>query len=358
MDEKPPASALFNAYYYAHDCGEPYCRNDIWLKQFDSVAERICLDIQPTTVLDAGCALGLLVEVLRKRDVQAWGIDISEFAIENVHPDIRQYCRVGSITEPFEHPHYDLIVSIEVLEHLPKEDADKAIANLCQHTDDILFSSTPFDYDEATHFNVQPTEYWAERFARHGFFRDMDFDASFITTWAIRFRRQKMSHSGLAWNYERHLMPLLNGNIVLRKQVIKNRYQLEHMEQRLADAEQDNKNLGEQLTQERAKLQLSEQCIAELEQNRVDSTNQLAEAQTQLNVAVTRTEVLTHENAEAALQLAERRAQLDATRRRIALLEQENQAMRQQLVETHAQLTALQNSRWYKLAQILRSLRK
>jgi len=249
MDDQPPKSELFNAYYYAHDCGEPYCRNEAWLNLFDSFAERIFQDIQPTTVLDAGCAIGLLVEVLRKRGTQAWGVDISEFAIQNAHPDIRQYCKVGSITEPFEIPHYDLIVCIEVLEHLPKEDAGKAIANLCQHSDDILFSSTPYDYNEATHFNVQPTEYWVEHFARHGYFRDVDFDASFITPWAIRFRLRKITPASLARDYERKLMPLLHGNTALRRQVINNRDQLESFEKRLAHAEEVNQSLADQLNE-------------------------------------------------------------------------------------------------------------
>ena len=83
----------------------------------------------------------------------------------------------------------DLITCIEVVEHMPELEAQKAIANFCQHSDDILFSSTPFDYREATHFNVHPPEYWAELFARQGFLRDVDFEATFLTPWAVRFRR-------------------------------------------------------------------------------------------------------------------------------------------------------------------------
>ena len=142
--------------YFSHDCGEPYQRSDVWLNLFRGYAERIHQDINPATVLDAGCAMGFLVEMLRKRGVQAWGIDISEYAIQNVHPDIRPYCRIGSVLEPFPHPKYDLIVCMEVLEHLTSEEAEKAVANLCNHADDILFSSTPLDYREVTHDNVQP----------------------------------------------------------------------------------------------------------------------------------------------------------------------------------------------------------
>jgi SAM-dependent methyltransferase len=351
MDDKPPASDLFNAYYYAHDCGEPYLRNEIWLNRFDAFAYRICQDIQPSTVLDAGCALGMLVEVLRKRGVQAWGVDISEFAIQNVHADIRPFCKVGSITEPFEFPRYDLIVSIEVLEHLPEAETDKAIANLCQHSDDILFSSTPYDYHEATHFNVHPTEYWVECFARYGFFRDVDFDASFITPWAIRFRCQKLTLANLARDYERRFMPLLNENIVLRREVIDNRSRLDYNERNIAhleekslqlgqgnqELEQRNQELEHQLSEVHNQLSQSAQRIGELEQANAENLDLLHDKQSQLNLAVSQVSELTEA-------LAQQNASFT---NRIAQLEQEKQALASNLESIH--------QRWlYKLYQTVR----
>ena len=78
-----------------------------------------------------------------------------------------------------------------MLEHLQPHEAEQAVENFCAHADDVVFSSTPFDYKEASHFNVQPPEYWAELFARHGFYRDLDYDASYMTRWATRFRKAK-----------------------------------------------------------------------------------------------------------------------------------------------------------------------
>ncbi len=226
-------SELFNAYYYSHDCGKPYERNQEWLGLFDGLARRIVSDIKPTTALDAGCAMGFLVEGLRKHGVDAWGIDISEYAIQKVHPEFQPYCQVSSILEPFPQAHYDLIVCIEVLEHLQPAEASKAIANLCKHSDDILFSSTPYDYQEATHFNVQPPEYWAEAFARHGFLRDVDFDASFITPWAMRLVRKDVPLVRLVHDYERRLMPLWKENADLRFQAIQARIQIEAYEKHI-----------------------------------------------------------------------------------------------------------------------------
>lgn len=205
----------FDAHYYATGCGAPYERNEAWLNFFGMIADRIISDIRPASVLDAGCAMGFLVEALRRRGVQAWGVDISDYAISQVHPDVREFCRVGSITEPFER-RYDLIVCIEVLEHMPSAEGERAIANLCAHTDDVLFSSSPRDFAEATHVNVQPPEYWAERFARRGLFHDLDFDASFITAWAMRFRRSDEPVHGLVRGYERRLARVQEENSQLR----------------------------------------------------------------------------------------------------------------------------------------------
>lgn len=206
----------FDAFYYAMGCGSSYDRHGHWLGFFQGMADQIIADLHPKNVLDAGCAKGFLVEGLRNRGVEAWGIDISEYAIQEVFDPIKPYCKVGSITDPFPQK-YDLIVTIEVVEHMAAEMGKKAIANMCAHTDRVLFSSTPFDYKETTHFNVQPPEYWAREFARHGFFRDVDFDASFITSWAVCFKKVDLPLHQLTYDYERRFWLLWKENTDLRK---------------------------------------------------------------------------------------------------------------------------------------------
>src|SRR5262249_10582784 len=156
-----------------------------WLRFFGYMAERIVSDIRPASVLDAGCAMGILVEALRDRGVEAYGIDISEYALANVREDIKAHCRLASVTEPFP-DRYALITCIETLEHLPPLDSEQAVANICAHTDDVLFSSTPNNFKEVTHNNVRGVEYWAELFGRHGLYRDVDYDPStYIAPWAV-----------------------------------------------------------------------------------------------------------------------------------------------------------------------------
>jgi SAM-dependent methyltransferase len=197
-----PDGSAFNEFYYRNCCGQPYERNETWRRFFDRIADRIVADINPRTVLDAGCATGMLVEALRERGVDARGIDLSAFAIGSIPEALRPFCREGSVAEPFGQ-RFDLIVCIEVLEHMASDEADRAIANFARHTDDVIFSSTPFDYREPTHVNVRMPEDWAEAFAREGLYRDVDFDASVITKWAARFTRRVVPAHRLVRDYER-----------------------------------------------------------------------------------------------------------------------------------------------------------
>ena len=134
---------LYGASYYASHCGAvPYERNDHWLGFFGRVADELQRAFAPQTVFDAGCALGLLVESLWDRGVEAHGRDISAWAIEHARPDIRGFCSIGSIAEPIE-GHYDLLTCIEVLEHIPEQDALRAITEMAKAAPRILFPRRP-----------------------------------------------------------------------------------------------------------------------------------------------------------------------------------------------------------------------
>ena len=220
MTESPKTEAdararEYDAWYFGHCCGHPYERTEEWLGFFDRIAERLVRELRPRSALDAGCAMGFLVEGLRKRGVDAFGVDVSDYAISHAHPAVAPYCTLGSITAPLSRD-YDLVVCIEVLEHLDAAEADLAIRNFCAHAPVILFSSTPNDYKEATHRNVQPPEYWAEKFAQYGFYRDVDFDASFVTPWALCVRRSDQPAPRIVRGYERRLSALTQENRELR----------------------------------------------------------------------------------------------------------------------------------------------
>ena len=196
----------FGEDYYMHGgCGGPYTQ---YREFFHGIAERIVADFAPTSVLDAGCAFGYLVEALRELGVEAYGIDISTYAINQVSEDVRPYCKVASLLEdlPDDMPHhYDLVTNIEVLEHLHEKESLSALAKLCTLTERIVFSSTPDDITEPTHYNVRLSEYWCLNFAEHGFRHALDYQADYISPQAMLFHKEDMSPVSLVEDYERHI---------------------------------------------------------------------------------------------------------------------------------------------------------
>jgi GT2 family glycosyltransferase/SAM-dependent methyltransferase len=185
MTMQPTQSDYDENYYRSHCGGIPYERSEPhWGRFFDGIAKAISEGLGPKSVFDAGCAKGFLVEALRKRDIEAFGRDFSEYAINEIPAPLRQFCAVGSIADPIEGS-YDLITCIEVLEHMTPEDGERAIGNLCSAAPVILFSSSPDDFNEPTHVNVRPPLHWLRLFAKHGFGPRSDYDPSYLCPWAM-----------------------------------------------------------------------------------------------------------------------------------------------------------------------------
>jgi hypothetical protein len=183
-----PASLYDEAYYRSHCGPHPYERNASWTRFFGDAADAIVRAAEPSTAVDVGCALGLLVEALWDRGVRAEGFDLSPYAIGNVRADMGAHCRIASILEPAA-GRYDVAICLEVLEHVPAEQTEPAIRNLTALADVVVFSSTPSDFDEPTHVNVRPTLTWLETFAAAGFAPDPRADLSAIAPHAMLLRR-------------------------------------------------------------------------------------------------------------------------------------------------------------------------
>jgi len=211
MNDSADPPFHYNESSHKFGSDRPDEHNSERLAYFDQIARKLVQEIRPQSVLDAGCTNGMLVEALRRYGVEAWGVCVSEVAASSIPEEVRPFCWVGSNLDRFPRS-YDLIICLEETEYLPNVQSEAVIENLCRHTDDILFSSIPPDYREVTHLNVQPPEYWAEQFALSGFFRDVDFDASWIDSWAGRFRKIDQPVHRMVREYEHRYWQLWKKN--------------------------------------------------------------------------------------------------------------------------------------------------
>jgi hypothetical protein len=172
-------------------------------------ARRLVDDLQPDSVLDAGSGLTSVVEKLRERDVDASALDAVE-----------------ALTEPLDRK-FELVLCIGVLERVPAPKAERAIENMCAATDRVLFSSSPSDFAEPTHVNVQAPEVWSAHFARQGFVRNLDFDASFVTPWAALYERSHALLPDVVRTYDRAWWRLRSEVREVREKVLELHEQLE-----------------------------------------------------------------------------------------------------------------------------------
>ena len=134
------------------------------------------LDIQEyfdfNTCVDYGCAKGFLVHALRIIGCDAYGEDISEYAVTNCHPEVEEY-----ISLPNEKK-YDLLICKDVLEHVEVKDIPGVLENFKDKSHQFFFTIPLGDKDrfrireyevDITHVTKKDEEWWINMFESQGF---------------------------------------------------------------------------------------------------------------------------------------------------------------------------------------------
>ena len=126
--------------------------------------------LNPTSVVDVGCGVGAWLSVFRDHGVtDVLGIDGSyvqpqclQIPRASFRPhDLRQPLRLDRV--------FDLVVSLEVAEHLPASCSGVFIDTLTRLGPVILFSAAIPYQGGAHHLNEQWPGYWAELFEQRGY---------------------------------------------------------------------------------------------------------------------------------------------------------------------------------------------
>lgn len=140
-------------------------------------ASSITRAIEFENVLDYGCAKGFMVYAMRLLGKQAYGADISNYAVSNCHPKVKDYLSVINSTDDLKGG-WDLIIAKDVLEHIDKEHLPKVLADFRARTKQILvavplgdgrrFRIREYEMD-ITHVVREPEEYWLTLLADAGF---------------------------------------------------------------------------------------------------------------------------------------------------------------------------------------------
>jgi 2-polyprenyl-3-methyl-5-hydroxy-6-metoxy-1,4-benzoquinol methylase len=140
-------------------------------------ASSIINNIKFDTVLDYGCAKGFMVYALRLLGKEAYGADVSQYAVENCHPKVKDYLQVIENTEQLTGG-WDLIIAKDVLEHIPKDIIPSVLHELRRRCK-TLFVAVPLgdgkryrirEYEmDVTHVVREPEEWWLTTIVDAGF---------------------------------------------------------------------------------------------------------------------------------------------------------------------------------------------
>lgn len=122
------------------------------------------------SVVDIGCGTGTWLSEFIKHDVNnVLGID-GNWVDEKMLLIPKDKFHSKDLNQKFNlERKYDLAISLEVAEHIKKENSDIFIDNLCKLSDVILFSAAiPNQFGEG-HINCNWQEYWIEKFEKRGY---------------------------------------------------------------------------------------------------------------------------------------------------------------------------------------------
>lgn len=126
--------------------------------------------IHPKSVIDVGCGTGTWLSVFQEHGVEdIWGVDGDYVDKKNLEiPQDRFFS--FDLKNPLSlDRQFDLVVSLEVAEHLPEDCAETFVDSLTRLGSVILFSAAiPFQGGRE-HINEQWLDYWAKYFQKKGY---------------------------------------------------------------------------------------------------------------------------------------------------------------------------------------------
>jgi SAM-dependent methyltransferase len=122
------------------------------------------------SVLDVGCGSGTWLKVCKELGVaEVFGVDGSALEAREANLAATEFRRLD-LNEPFNlGRRFDLVISVEVAEHLLPSTSAQFVRGLVAHGDLILFSAAIPDQGGTHHANERWQSYWAALFRAEGY---------------------------------------------------------------------------------------------------------------------------------------------------------------------------------------------
>lgn len=210
LEQPAGGSGVYDADYFLRgkETGKSLYSNYRWLPELtlpmvNSIIAHLGIK-QSDTILDFGCARGYTVKALRQLGYNAYGYDISQWALENADPQVRGYLIANEST--MYTGDFDWVIAKDVLEHVRSIDE---VVDMLKYVSRVgVFAVVPLahcseydvpDYEkDVTHVHRRPLSWWVGCFHQSG--------------WSVEGRYRV---NGVKDNYAQY--PMGNGFITARR---------------------------------------------------------------------------------------------------------------------------------------------
>lgn len=169
------------------DYGESYFHR--WMQSFNEWhvghARNMVERTGCSSVLEVGCGMGNFVRAFNRIGVDAWGLEISRYAVENCHLEVKGRILWGDIAtvETLPKRGFCLVMGYDVFEHAPHP--VDVVRNVCSMSQRWLHVKVPdirgLDQEESrkfdhTHITGRSIGWWIHEFEENGFTLIFDVD--------------------------------------------------------------------------------------------------------------------------------------------------------------------------------------
>lgn len=166
----------YTSWYYEHEYWKednPNAYNDRYQyddinhkKRFKFLADLISNNFEFKTFLDVGCGMGHLMRNLTGKGYAGKGIEISKDALNKYLTDFLpdKVLLAGAEKIPLPDNSFDMVICLDVMEHLPKFDIKQAISELIRVSKDFIFLTINLDNPYEYHPSIFTREKWEKMF--------------------------------------------------------------------------------------------------------------------------------------------------------------------------------------------------
>lgn len=147
---------------------------------------------KPKTVLDVGCGLGTWLSVFEENGCSVFGVDGNYVETNSLLIEKSNFKPCDLNLKFNLEKKFDLVISLEVAEHIYKENAKTFVDSLCLHGNIVFFSAAIPGQEGTLHFNEQLNDFWVAIFAQNGY-KCYDF-----------FRHEIWNNIKISWWYRQN----------------------------------------------------------------------------------------------------------------------------------------------------------